>query len=269
MNNKLQLYNNIMKNISKEIKLILNEDIQNFNPVDYEDDAHDIINQDTISNLTSYHPKDRDELKNIIIKKINKAPFIDGVCVPDFSDIDISYINDLTGVFNGDVIEQTNLGYKFLKIDITNWNTSNVTNMWGMFECNKNVTYIDMSGIDLSSIENMRYMFDGCEKLKKLNIDNVYVTGEVGVIMMFRNCKSLTRLNLSNFKITPESLYGMLYNCIKLEYVDLSGINPEQLTCKDDISYFGNSRALKHIILPEELVKKILFNCRNVNIDIV
>ena len=43
MNNKVQLYNIIMQNVSKEIKHILNEDIQNFNPVDYEDDVHDII----------------------------------------------------------------------------------------------------------------------------------------------------------------------------------------------------------------------------------
>lgn len=50
-NNK-RLYNNLIQNISKTIKNILNEGIQNFNPMDYEDDEDDLINKQTIDNLT-------------------------------------------------------------------------------------------------------------------------------------------------------------------------------------------------------------------------
>lgn len=56
MNN--HLYKKIIYSISKEIKRILNEDIQNFNIADYQEDS-DIFDHETVANITK--PKDIEE----------------------------------------------------------------------------------------------------------------------------------------------------------------------------------------------------------------
>lgn len=54
------LYEQIIKNISKNIKKILNEDIQNFDVADYEEDDIDIIDHDTIESVIK-KPKSSEE----------------------------------------------------------------------------------------------------------------------------------------------------------------------------------------------------------------
>lgn len=66
MNNK-KLYNQIMFNISREIKHILNEDIQRFNVDDYEEDDSDLIDSDTIE-LINKKPKSLEEEEEFFIK---------------------------------------------------------------------------------------------------------------------------------------------------------------------------------------------------------
>lgn len=46
------LYERIIRNISKEIKSVLNEDIQNFTPSEYSDDELDLIDRNAIRNIT-------------------------------------------------------------------------------------------------------------------------------------------------------------------------------------------------------------------------
>jgi surface protein len=55
-------------------------------------------------------------------------------------------------------------------IDLSNFNTQNVTNMMGMFyEC-KSLTNIDLSNFNTQNVTDMGRMFDGCKSLKKENI---------------------------------------------------------------------------------------------------
>lgn len=46
------LYERIIRNISKEIKNVLNEDIQNFTPSEYSDDELDLVDRNAIRNIT-------------------------------------------------------------------------------------------------------------------------------------------------------------------------------------------------------------------------
>jgi hypothetical protein len=55
------LYNKLINNISKEVKRILNEDIQDFNVVDYQDDNQNLIDHDSIDATLIRKPKDIDE----------------------------------------------------------------------------------------------------------------------------------------------------------------------------------------------------------------
>ena len=78
-------------------------------------------------------------------------------------------------------------------IDLSNFNTSKVTNMGDMFEGCGQLTELDLSSFDTSNVKIMYYMFNRDKGLKtiyvsdKWNISNV--TESAG---MFANCTSLT-----------------------------------------------------------------------------
>ena len=78
--NNIQLYEKIMRNISKEIKRILNEYIQNFDIGDYQEDETDIINHQDINSVTIKRdaPKNLEEEKDTFYKTIvsNKSKSI-------------------------------------------------------------------------------------------------------------------------------------------------------------------------------------------------
>jgi surface protein len=53
---------------------------------------------------------------------------------------------------------------KLTELDVSGVDTSNVTDMAGMFnECSE-LTSLDVSGFDTSNVENMAGMFAGCKK---------------------------------------------------------------------------------------------------------
>ena len=65
MRNNKQLYNQIIHNVSKVVKRTLNEEVQNFNPVDYQEDDTDIINSESVESLTKEnHTKDIKEIEH-------------------------------------------------------------------------------------------------------------------------------------------------------------------------------------------------------------
>ena len=56
------------------------------------------------------------------------------------------------------------------KINLSNFNANNVTNMSGMFEGCSSLKEINLSNFNTNNVINMSYMFIGCEKLTKNNI---------------------------------------------------------------------------------------------------
>ena len=74
--------------MNKNIKQLI-ENIVKFNPVEYEDD--EVINNNEINNaLYKYHPENKQELRDIIFKKIIENKLGNSnVIYPDLTDIDI------------------------------------------------------------------------------------------------------------------------------------------------------------------------------------
>ena len=57
-----------------------------------------------------------------------------------------------------------------ISLDLSNFNTQNVTNMNGMFyNCNSLIS-LDLSNFNTQNVTNMNYMFSFCNSLKKNNI---------------------------------------------------------------------------------------------------
>ena len=113
-----------MKQINKYIveRLHINKDIDSYN----------------------YHPKTRDELKELVDQLIKERGND-----ADLNDIDTSEITDMSELFYDSNFNG----------DISNWNVSNVEYMIDMFEESK--FNGDISNWNVSNVENMSYMFFG------------------------------------------------------------------------------------------------------------
>ena len=94
-----------------------------------------------------YFPQTKDELKEIIEKRIEK----EGDKV-DLNDIDVSQIMNMSNLFK----------YSDFNGDISKWDVSNVTNMMSMFYACKNFNK-DISNWDVSNVRSMSYMFNNSE----------------------------------------------------------------------------------------------------------
>ncbi|EAH1362018.1 BspA family leucine-rich repeat surface protein, partial [Listeria monocytogenes] len=86
-------------------------------------------------------------------------------------------------------------------LDVSNFDTSSVTNMAAMFSDNEKVEKLDLSTFDTSSVTNMGTMFKNCTALKSLYLDNF--THAASSTDMFTGTTSLSYLfvshNVSNF----------------------------------------------------------------------
>ena len=75
-----------------------------------------------------------------------------------------------------------------------------VTNMFEMFnECNF-IEYLDLSNFDTINVTNMGFMFKNCHELKEIKgINNFNTKNVLTMILMFKGCIELKHLDLSNF----------------------------------------------------------------------
>ena len=96
-----------------------------------------------------YHPQTKEELQEIILKRIKE----EGNEV-DLNDIDVSNITDMSDLFKY---------FEKFNGDISNWDVSNVRDMSGMFKhCHK--FNQDISNWNVSKVKNMKkMMFYACE----------------------------------------------------------------------------------------------------------
>ena len=81
------------------------------------------------------------------------------------------------------------------------FDTSNVTNMSGMFSNCQSITSLDLSCFNTSKVTNMTRMFDGCENLVYLDLSYFHASSATTTTNMFKNCDMLKALIGSDSKI--------------------------------------------------------------------
>ena len=104
-------------------------------------------------------------------------------------DLGITTLTSCSGTFSGTSI--TNL--------ISFPDTSNVTQMQGMFNNCSAVTSLDLSSFDTSNVENFTSMFYGCKNLQTLDVsswDVSHITNSNFVRFMLTDCVKLTKLKI-------------------------------------------------------------------------
>ena len=121
-----------------------------------------------------------------------------------------------------------------LDIDLSNFDTSKVTNMSFMFFNMPNLTTLNLSNFDTSKVTNMSYMFQDVSKLTTLNLSNFDTSKVTNMNSMFAGMSNLATLNLSNFdtsKVT--NMRGMFLDMSKLTTLNLSNFDTSQVTDMD------------------------------------
>ena len=152
-----------------------------------------------------------DELRNIIEDRYDKLGAGTKQDPIDFNDIDVSNIISFSDNDDNGLFEKT----KFKYIDISDWDTSSVTNMLSMFyKCNELKSVGDISKWDVSSVTDMSYMFCECKELESVgDISYWNVSNVTNMRWMFYNCKSFNQ-DISNWDVSSVTGMGwMFYNC--------------------------------------------------------
>lgn len=109
-------------------------------------------------------------------------------------------------------------------IDFSMVDTSQVTNMYGMFDWSKNLEKLDLSTFDTSKVEAMSRVFEECESLTTLNLGNWKTSNLWCTYRMFYGCKNLQELDLSHFDTTKienptENMNDMFGSCYSLKSI--------------------------------------------------
>ena len=144
----------------------------------------------------------------------------------DLSNFDTSKVTNMQGMFRG----MSNL----TSLNLSNFDTSKVTNMAAMFYTTSNLTTLNLSSFNTSQVTNMVGMFSGMSNLTSLNLSNFDTSKVKRMDFMFSYMYSLTTLNLSNFDTSNVTNMGEMFrNMYNLTSLNLSGFNTSQVTNMD------------------------------------
>ena len=146
-------------------------------------------------------------------------------------------------------------------IDFSNLNTQNVNDISYIFSFCISLTNIDLSNFKIQNVINMRHMFSYCTSLININLSNFNTQSVTNMSYMFYYCKSLTNINLSNFNTKNAiNMSFIFFNCISLTKVDLSNFNTQNTSYLDGM--FLNCKSLKenNIITKDKNIINIFNN---------
>lgn len=111
-------------------------------------------------------------------------------------------------------------------LNLSNFNTSNVYRMEGMFcHCSALIS-LDLSSFNTSHVSYMAFLFSGCTSLQNVNLTSFNTQNTTNFRAMFYGCTSLTNLDLRSFTTSAETVAidFMFYGCVNLKtiYADSS-----------------------------------------------
>ena len=119
------------------------------------------------------------------------------------------------------------------EVDLTNYDTSSITDMHEMFNNCSSITSINLSNLNTSIVNNMRLMFGGCSSLTSLNVSSFDTSNVILLDAIFSNMDNIEHLyfNFNTEKVTNMSM--MFYRCEKLTSLDVSMFNTISVTNMD------------------------------------
>ena len=161
------------------------------------------------SKLYKIKVESKDQLKSIIWER-----YINNISFVYLSDIDVSELDDLSGIF--EILNNLEV------VDISGWDTSNVIYMNDMFlECENIKKIIGIENLDVSKLEDATSMFSHCEKLVELDLTNWNPILLKNAWNMFSSCSNLKIIkNIENWQLPNiKDVSYMFYKCTKLFWI--------------------------------------------------
>ena len=145
-------------------------------------------------------------------------------------------------------------GFYLIKIKIKKI----LKNCFKMFSKCKHISKIDLSSFDSKNITNMSYMFSDCSNLTNVNLTSLRAENVTDVSYIFSNCTNLANIDLSNFKtknlINMKNMFSL---CINLKNIIFDLFNTENV---QNMSYmFYNCQNLTNLDLSFFDTKNVIY----------
>jgi surface protein len=133
-------------------------------------------------------------------------------------------------------------------LDLSSFDTSQVTDMSSMFENTTSLTSLDVSKFDTSQVTNMNSMFQYLKSVTNLDLSSFDTSQVTEMSSMFLNAAKLTKLDISNFDFSKVTNSVNMFGSTKFQQFTLGPNNKfngtEQLpnipSVYDDIFYSGS-----------------------------
>ena len=151
-----------------------------------------------------------------------------------------------------------------LEVDLSNYDTTGVTDMKQMYYNCQSLTSINLQNIITSSTKDMRLMFGNCYILKSLDVSRFDTSQVTDMHFIFSYCKkiisldvskfntenvehfegmfagmeSLKSINVQNFNTSSGiNMQGMFYNCSSLTTLDVTNFDTSSVTDMSSMFY--------------------------------
>ena len=126
------------------------------------------------------------------------------------------------------------------------WDTRNVEDMSAMFYYCTELTEVDVSHFNTEKVEDMSNMFHSCSSLTELEVGNFNTENVIYFNNMFAGCYELSYIDVSDFNTeNAENMAGMFSSCSNLLEIDLSNFNTSKVA--DMCMMFSNCSSLESI----------------------
>lgn len=165
----------------------------------------------------------------------------------DLTMFDTSEVSNFVGIFDG--------CYSLLTVDLSSLITEYSSSFAYMFRDCISLRELDLSSFNTSNATSMEGMFSGCSSLIDLNISS-FDTGRVrSFYNMFSGCKSLLTLDVSSFNTSRATNMSAMFSALMVENLDVTGFNTANVTTTE--AMFSGCWNLKSINLSSFNTEKV------------
>ena len=176
--------------------------------------------------------KDGEFPKNRIVKLPANSEyifaFLHGVEQFSLKGFDTSNVTNMYGMFYQE--------YNIKMLDLSTFDTSKVTSMSRMFASDIELTILDLSSFNTSKVTDMSGMFDFCNALTNIDVTGFDTSNVTNMSAMFCFCNNLKTLNVSSFNTSKVwTMERMFFSCEKLSSLNLSNFNTANVTNMDSM----------------------------------
>ena len=239
----LPVQNNVEKNVNQANYVLANNKLLNRKVVPSNSFGNDWTNinykyDDSTNTLTIYGGTITDPLSiyhkfsDSVIKSITNINISGKLTLIGDATAFFSFMPNLTnidGMKNVDTSQVTNMhgmfwsNPKLQTIDVGSLDTHNVTDMGGMFSFDSELKDINCENWVTDNVTDMGDMFEGCNSLTKLDLNNWNTSNVTNMGFMFEACDNLVSLEVDSWKTSKVTDMGWMFDrCKSLTKLDIT-----------------------------------------------